>query len=125
MNGFPANADFAAGSTRFALALSHPAGQAAVLYTGFDYNDLGGVHHTAKVWRSNDQGASWAQLPTTTDAGSVSNYCGGQCFYDNVVEAHPSNTGIILFPRHGNPPGGGGAVFPRDGRGPHRDDKNL
>src|SRR2546430_2828358 len=34
MNGLPTDANFAAGLTRFNLALSHPAGHGAVLYTG-------------------------------------------------------------------------------------------
>src|SRR6266571_2116993 len=109
MNGFPTNADFAAGTTRFALAISHPAGQPVALYAGFDWTDTGGAHHTAKVWRSNNEGASWAQLPTTTDTGSVSNYCGGQCFYDNVIEADPSDGNIVYAGGQVSGAGGGGA----------------
>ena len=119
MTGFPANADFAAGSTRFALAVSHPAGQPAVLYAGFDYNDTGGLHHTAKVWRSDNEGAGWAQLPTTTDAGSVSNYCGGQCFYDNVIEADPSDSNIVFAAGQVSSAGGGGAIFRSTDGGQH------
>ena len=123
MNGLPANADFAAGSTRFALALSHPAGQPAVVYAGFDWTDTGGAHHTAKVWRSNDEGASWSQLPTTTDVGSVSNYCGGQCFYDNVIEAAPDDSNVVFAAGQVSSAGGGGAIFRSDDGGQHW--KNL
>src|SRR4029078_2283091 len=42
MNGLPANSDFTAVPTRFALTISHPAGQGAVLYTGFDWVDGAG-----------------------------------------------------------------------------------
>ncbi|HEY3086250.1 MAG TPA: hypothetical protein VGK28_12430, partial [Candidatus Dormibacteraeota bacterium] len=119
MGGFPANANFGAGSTRFQLALSHPAGQPAVLYTGFDWTDTAGVHHTAKVWRSDNDGASWSQLPTTTDVGSVSNYCGGQCFYDNVIEADPSNSNIVYAGGQVSSAGGGGAFFRSTDGGQH------
>ena len=119
MNGFPTNADFAAGTTRFALAISHPAGQPVALYAGFDWTDTGGAHHTAKVWRSNNEGASWAQLPTTTDTGSVSNYCGGQCFYDNVIEADPSDGNIVYAGGQVSGAGGGGAFFRSTDGGQH------
>ncbi len=113
MTGFPATADFAAGSTRFALSISHPAAHPAILYTGFDYVDTATppVHHTAKVWRSDNEGASWAQLPTSTDVGSVSNYCGAQCFYDNVVEADPTNSDIVFVAGQVSSALGAGSIF--------------
>src|SRR5256884_8307494 len=61
MSGLPTDADFAAGLTRFNLAISHPAGQSAVLYTGFDWVDTAGHHHAARLFKSTDQGASWVE----------------------------------------------------------------
>jgi uncharacterized repeat protein (TIGR01451 family) len=98
MTGLPANADFAAGLTRFNLGLSHPLGTSAVLYTGFDWVDTAGGHHKARLFKSINQGASWAELPTggATAADSVLDYCTSQCFYDNVVEADPTNPDIVF-----------------------------
>jgi uncharacterized repeat protein (TIGR01451 family) len=98
MTGLPTDADFAAGLTRFNLGLSHPSGKPAVLYTGFDWVDTAGHHHAARLFKSTNQGASWAELPTggATPADSVLDYCGTQCFYDNVIEADPSNSDIVF-----------------------------
>lgn len=98
MNGLPADANFAAGLTRFSLGLSHPAGAAkATLYTGFDWVDTAGKHHAARIFKSTDEGASWAVLPTGTGPfDTVLDYCTSQCFYDNVVEADPTNPNIVF-----------------------------
>ncbi len=97
MNGLPShfNAD---NLTRFSIGLSHPAGQGAVLYVGTDYIDDAGDYHPSHLWRSDDGAATWDSLPVTGFSGpndSVEDYCGGQCFYDNVVEVDPSNTDIV------------------------------
>ena len=100
MNGLPTNADFAAGLTRFNIGLSHPAGQSAVLYTGFDYVNTAGVHQAARVFKSTDQGATWVATGTGTGDNSILNYCataGSQCFYDNVVEVDPNNPNIVFL----------------------------
>ena len=128
MNGLPANANFAAGLTRFNLALSHPAGQPAVLYTGFDWVDSANVHHASRLFKSTNQGASWVELPTTgfaTSDDSVLDYCGTQCFYDNVVEADPNNPSIVFAGGsfgYGLSPQSGG-IFRSDDGGQHW--KNL
>jgi uncharacterized repeat protein (TIGR01451 family) len=98
MNGLPTNADFAGGLTRFSLGLSHPASAAkATLYTGFDWIDTGGTHHAARIFKSTDEGASWAELPTGTGPfDTVLDYCTTQCFYDNVVEADPTDPNVVF-----------------------------
>jgi uncharacterized repeat protein (TIGR01451 family) len=98
MNGLPAGANYLAVPTRFSLGISHPAGQAAVLYTGFDWVDAAGNHQAARIFKSTDQGASWTVLPTggATPDDSVLDYCGTQCFYDNVVEPDPNNPNILF-----------------------------
>jgi uncharacterized repeat protein (TIGR01451 family) len=98
MNGLPADANFAAGLTRFSLGLSHPADIALGLYTGFDWVDTAGHHHDGRIFKWNNQTASWVVLPTSgaSAADSILGYCGTQCFYDNVVEPDPTNPDVIF-----------------------------
>ena len=98
MNGMPAGANFAGAQTRFSIAISHPSPDTpAVLYAGLDWNNADGSHHIAEVFKSTDAGASWAQLPGhgATDEDSVEDYCGTQCFYDNVIEVDPHNPDVV------------------------------
>ena len=121
MNGLPAGANYLAVPTRFSLGLSHPAGQSAVLYTGFDWVDAAGNHQAARIFKSTDQGASWTVLPTggATPDDSVLDYCTTQCFYDNVVEPDPTNPNILFvagsFGYSLSPPSGG--IFRSDDGG--------
>jgi uncharacterized repeat protein (TIGR01451 family) len=98
MNGLPAGANYLAVPTRFSIGISHPAGQSAVLYTGFDWVDSANHYHSARIFKSADQGASWSVLPTggATADDSILGYCGTQCFYDNVVEPDPNNPNILF-----------------------------
>src|SRR5260221_9966354 len=68
MNGLPAGANFGAIPTRFSLGISHPAADAkATLYTGFDWVDgTTGKRQGARLFKSTDEGATWALLPTGT-----------------------------------------------------------
>jgi uncharacterized repeat protein (TIGR01451 family) len=95
MTGLPA-ADHVANATRFSTSVSHPAGEGAVLYTGFDWVDLDGHHHSARLFKSTDGAAHWTVLPTgPSGIDSVLGYCGEQCSYDNVVEADPANPDVL------------------------------
>ncbi len=98
MSGLPTNANFAGGLTRFSLGLSHPAGATkATLYTGFDWVDTTGTHHAARIFKSTDEGASWAALPTGAGPfDTVLDYCTTQCFYDNVIEPDPTNPNVVF-----------------------------
>ena len=98
MNGLPAGANFAALPTRFSLGISHPAGAAnATLYTGFAWVDASGAHQAARIFKSTDEGATWNVLPTGTGPfDTVLDYCTSQCFYDNVVEADPTNPDVVF-----------------------------
>jgi photosystem II stability/assembly factor-like uncharacterized protein len=116
MNGLPAGADFAGAQTRFSIAISHPAGQSAVLYSGFDYRDAAGAH-PSRVWKSTDQGASWQLLPAGSGDDSVTDYCGGQCFYDNVIEADPTNPNVVFAAGQFAYNLGSGGVFRSDDGG--------
>jgi uncharacterized repeat protein (TIGR01451 family) len=98
MNGLPAGANYAAAQTRFSIAISHAsATTAAVLYAGFDWDNPDGSHHIAEIFKSTNGGASWSQLPGhgASDADSVEDYCGTQCFYDNVIEVDPTNPNVV------------------------------
>ncbi|MBI4672008.1 MAG: DUF11 domain-containing protein [Chloroflexi bacterium] len=96
MNGLPTDAVWDASPTRFALGLSHPTGQGAVLYTGFDYIDTNGETVLSHVWKSTDEGANWFQTATGTNPDNVEDYCGGQCWYDNVIAVDPTNPDIVF-----------------------------
>jgi uncharacterized repeat protein (TIGR01451 family) len=120
--GFP-SPNFGASQTRFSIALSHPKNKAAVLYAGFSWKDASGSH-PARVFKSTDEGASWTMLPTGAGGpqgvnDSVEDYCGGQCFYDNVVEADPTNPNVVFvggqFGYGLSPPSGG--IFRSDDGG--------
>src|SRR5687767_11803802 len=43
------------------------------------------------VYRSSDGGISWKIVSQAPD------YCGGQCFYNNFVAFHPSDSSIIFL----------------------------
>jgi uncharacterized repeat protein (TIGR01451 family) len=88
--------DFNAGPTRFSIDLSHPSpGGDGTLYAGFDWEDADG-YHPSRVFKSTDGGASWEMLPGGADPDKVEDYCGGQCFYDNVIEVAPDNEDVVF-----------------------------
>lgn len=98
MSGLPADANFAAVPTRFSLGISHPASSAmATLYAGFDWYDTAGHYHPSRIFKSTDEGATWAQTSTGTGPfDTVLDYCTTQCFYDNVVEPDPTNPNVVF-----------------------------
>ena len=118
MTGLPAG-NFLEGGTSFSLGISHPASDAnATLYTGFDWWDLSNVYHTARVFKSTDGGASWAQTGTGTGTNSIVNYCGTQCFYDNEVRPDPTNPNTVYALGsygYNNSPQSGGVYRSTDG----------
>jgi photosystem II stability/assembly factor-like uncharacterized protein len=88
--------DFATGLTRFSIDISHPSqGGNGTLYAGFDWYDADG-YHPSRVFKSTDGGASWAILPGGSDPDKVEDYCGGQCFYDNVIEVAPDDENVVF-----------------------------
>jgi uncharacterized repeat protein (TIGR01451 family) len=118
MTGLPVT-DYNPTQTRFSIAISHPsAATPAVLYAGFDYAD-GAGYHKSRVWKSTDAAASWSLLPAGT-AGSVNNvedYCGSQCFYDNVIETDPANPDIVFAGGMFNYGQGSGGIYRSDDGG--------
>jgi photosystem II stability/assembly factor-like uncharacterized protein len=116
MAGLPL-ADYAAGQTRFSIAISHAsAGGTGTLYVGFDWVDATGPH-LSRVFKSTNGAASWTLLPAGTGADTVEDYCGGQCFYDNVIEVDPTNADIVYAAGQFNYGIGSGGVFRSDDGG--------
>jgi uncharacterized repeat protein (TIGR01451 family) len=111
--------NFLEGGTRFSLGLSHPAGAAsATLYTGFDYFDLSDEHHPSQLYKSTDGGAHWTATPTGSGTDSILDYCGTQCFYDNVVKVDPTNPDVVYLAGvygYDNSPQSGGIYRTLDG----------
>lgn len=113
--------NYAEGGTRFSLGISHPAGAAKpTLYTGFDWFDLQDVHHAARVFKSVDGGTTWTDATGApqTAPDSVVDYCGTQCFYDNVVKPDPKNPDTVYALGsygYGNTPQSGGIYRSTDG----------
>ena len=125
MNGLPTkfNAD---NLTRWSIGISHPQGKQAVLYVGSDVIDDAGVYQMSSLWRSDDGANHWHALPVTGFGGpkdSVLDYCGQQCFYDNVIEVDPTNTNIVYAAGQFNYAIGSGGIFRSDDGGKHW--KNL
>jgi uncharacterized repeat protein (TIGR01451 family) len=107
----------AAAQTRFSIAISHPApGGSGTLYAGFDWVD-GAGYHPSRVFKSTNGGASWSMLPAGSGDDTVEDYCGGQCFYDNVIEADPANPNIVYAAGQFNYGIGSGGIFRSDDGG--------
>ncbi|HEX2895355.1 MAG TPA: hypothetical protein VHO29_15250 [Marmoricola sp.] len=88
--------NYTEGGTRFSLGISHPTASAtATLYTGFDYFDPSDHYHPGQVYKSTDGGEHWTATATGTGINSIKNYCGTQCFYDNVVKPDPTNPDVV------------------------------
>jgi uncharacterized repeat protein (TIGR01451 family) len=126
MNGIPGTpANHASNLTRFSISLSHPAGLDPVLYAGFDWEDAEGCteppcYHPSRVFKSTNAGASWTKLPAGAAPPSTDNvedYCGGQCFYDNVIEAAPDNPNVVYAGGQFNYGVGSGGFFRSDDGG--------
>jgi uncharacterized repeat protein (TIGR01451 family) len=108
MNGLPTDADYTVAPTRFALGISHPITDAhATVYAGFEWYDTSGNHHPSTVWKSTDDGASWQETSTNV----VSDYCGSQCWYDNVIGVDPKDPNIVFALGLFNYSTGTGGVF--------------
>jgi uncharacterized repeat protein (TIGR01451 family) len=111
MSGLPVT-DYGASATRFALGISHPSGHPAVLYAGFNWAD-----QPARVFRSDNQGASWTLLPTGTGDDSVEDYCAEQCSYDNVIAPDPTNPDVVFAAGQFNYNIGSGGIYRSDDGG--------
>jgi uncharacterized repeat protein (TIGR01451 family) len=111
--------NFEEGGTRFSLGISHPDGAtSATVYTGFDYFDSSDTYHQSQIYKTTDEGVTWAATPTGSGIDSVLGYCGTQCFYDNEVKPDPTdpNTLYVLgVYGYNNSPQSGGIYRSKDG----------
>ena len=93
--GFP-SPNFASTAISFSFDLLHPSqGCSGTLYAGFDWADAAG-YHTSRVFKTTNVGTSWTMLPAGTSPDNVEDYCGAQCFYDNVIDAAPDNENVVF-----------------------------
>ncbi len=112
MNGLPATGNYATAPTRFSLGLSRPSAVvSATLYTGFEYYS-GSTRIASSVWKSTNDGLNWN--PTSTAV--IGDYCGGQCWYDNVIGVDPiSPTVVYALGLYNYGTGSGGIYRSMDG----------
>ena len=116
MTGLPPGGTGGLAAARYSISISHPVGQDAVLYVGYPALDSHG-NTPSRVFKSTNGAASWFELPTGTGADSVLDYCGGQCSYDNVIEADPTNPNIVYAAGQFNYGIGSGGIFRSDDGG--------
>jgi uncharacterized repeat protein (TIGR01451 family) len=113
--------DFAGAATRISVAVSHPIGVTdPVLYAGFEWVDATG-YHAARIFKSTDGGDTWTKTPSGNDSTTdhSEDYCGTQCFYDNVVQASPVNPDIVFIGGNFNYGAGSGGIYKTIDGGTH------
>ena len=112
MTGLP-DADYAAETTRFSIAISHTSPTGPVtLYAGFGYDGV-----EAHVYKWTTATGKWNILPDGSGADSVFDYCAEQCSYDNVIEVDPHNANIVYAGGQFNYAIGSGGIFRSDDGG--------
>src|SRR5439155_5487101 len=77
----------------------------------FDYVDKSGTRHPGRIWKSTNEGASWSLLPGGSGGDTVADYCGTQCFYDNVVEVDPADPNVVYVAGQYNYGIGSGGIY--------------
>ena len=74
------------GRIELAIGTSDP----SVLYAGYHYT-VQGQYDGAVLFKTTDGGASWTWLQQTP------NYCGGQCWYDNIIAVDPTSANVVYL----------------------------
>ena len=105
--------------SRIAIATADLGDGQTRVYAGYDWiNADNQVHRNSRIFRSDDDGATFTQMGFGSGADSVLNYCDIQCTYDNVVEVDPSNPDIVYAAgeyTYTNSPQLGGIYISTDG----------
>ena len=80
--------------SRLEMAIGAGAGS-STLYAGIDGNRNvnGNLVPWGFVYRSTDGGQNWQAL----NPNNTPNYCGGQCWYDNVIAINPANPNEVFL----------------------------
>lgn len=97
-NGLPFS-----GYRRISLAIGSPAFH-QTLYAGYDAQDAFGSPK-GLLFKTTDGGNTWAPL------SSAPNYCGRQCFYDNVIAIDQSDANIVYIGGSASSTGFGESLF--------------
>ena len=98
LGGFPNGTQSSSPVGRISLSVAPSNPQ--VLYADYSSNGtVGAFGSLAGFWRSANGGATWTQLPMSTDgtgATGVPNFLGTQGWYDNTVLVNPTNANELF-----------------------------
>jgi len=83
------------GSPTGRVALAMDPNATTTLYAGITNNNTSGL---VGLYKTTDGGNTWTQLT------NAPNYCGGQCWYDNVIAVMPGNSNVIYAGGDGGTP---------------------
>ena len=86
------------GSAYERVALAIDPNNSSTLYAGVANTPFGGPGTLAGLFKTTNGGSSWTQLTNTP------NYCGGQCWYDNVIAVAPGNSNLLFAGGDGGTP---------------------
>ena len=81
--------------TRFSIGISHPAERSRSCTSALTSSTPRAIPAVAPVASTTRLRAGRAADRFSGSDDSVLDYCGGQCFYDNVMEVDPTNTDIV------------------------------
>ena len=88
-NGTGANV-LPTGSSTERVALTMDPNNPSTLYAGIANTPFGGPGTLYGLYKTTDGGTNWIQLT------NAPNYCGGQCWYDNVIAVAPGNSNAVF-----------------------------
>jgi hypothetical protein len=72
------------------VALAMDPNNPSTLYAGIAITPFGNSGQLYGLYKTTDGGTNWIQLTSTP------NYCGGQCWYDNVIAVAPGNSNAVF-----------------------------
>ncbi len=117
MNGLPGRR-LRGGQTRFSIAISHPtAAGSGTLYVGLRLGRTATATIRAASSSRPTAPRTGRSCPAAPARRAVEDYCGDQCFYDNVIEVDPTNPDIVFAAGQFNYDIGSGGIFRSDDGG--------